>query len=258
MAHYKSIFISDLHLGTRGCKADELCAFLKTNTSENLFLVGDIVDGWRLRKRWYFPQSHANVIRRILTAAKRGTNVHYILGNHDEVLRKFLHYDIDIGRIKVSNREDYVGANGKRYLIIHGDFFDKIMLDKKWLMHIGDTLYDFLIWMNTKFNTVRGWLGMDYWSLSKWLKHNTKEALNFIYKFEEHVADYCEAKGYDGIICGHIHTACIKNINGIEYMNDGDWVESMTALVEHEDGRWEIIQWETKDGMDSTADSDEY
>jgi UDP-2,3-diacylglucosamine pyrophosphatase LpxH len=258
LAHYKSIFISDIHLGTRGCKADELCTFLKTNTSENLFLVGDIVDGWRLRKRWYFPQNHANVIRRILTAAKRGTNVHYILGNHDEVLRKFLHYDIDIGRIKVSNREDYVGVNGKRYLIIHGDFFDKIMLDKKWLMHIGDSLYDFLIWMNTKFNTVRTWLGMDYWSLSKWLKHNTKQALNFIYKFEEHVAEYCEAKGYDGIVCGHIHTAAIKQVNGIEYMNDGDWVESMTALVEHHDGRWEIIHWESKDGMDTTIDSDEH
>jgi len=240
MAHYKSIFISDLHLGTRGCQADALCEFLKENTCDNLFLVGDIVDGWRLKKRWYFPQSHANVIRRILTAAKRGANVYYVLGNHDEALRKFLNYDIDIGRIKVCNRHDHIGTDGKKYLVVHGDMFDKIMLDKKWLMHIGDTLYDIMIAVNTRLNIVRGWLGMPYWSLSKWLKHNTKQALNFIYKFEEHVALYCYNKGYDGIICGHIHTAAIKDINGITYMNDGDWVESCTALLEHEDGTWEI------------------
>ena len=243
MAHYKSIFISDIHLGSRGCQADALCSFLKENTCEKLFLVGDIIDGWRLKKKWYFPQSHANVIRRILTAAKRNTQVYYILGNHDEAFRKYLHFDIDIGRIQVLNRYNYVGVNGKKYLVIHGDFFDKIMLDKKWMMHMGDTLYDTLIWVNTKFNTVRGLLGMKYWSLSKWLKHNTKQALNFIYKFEEHVAEYCHDKGYDGIICGHIHTAAIKNINGIEYMNDGDWVESCSALLEHEDGRWEIVHY---------------
>ena len=256
MAHYQSIFISDIHLGTRGCKADELCAFLKANTCENLFLVGDILDGWRLKKRWYFPQSHANVIRRILTAAKRGTKVYYILGNHDEALRPYISYNIDIGRIKVMNRYSYNAVNGKRYLVIHGDFFDKIMTDNKWLMFVGDNIYDFLIWMNTKLNIVRGWLGMDYWSLSKFLKAKTKQALNFIHKFEEHVAEYCHDKGYDGIICGHIHTAAMKDINGIEYMNDGDWVESCTALVEHEDGRWEIIHWEDKDGMDLIDNSD--
>jgi UDP-2,3-diacylglucosamine pyrophosphatase LpxH len=241
MAHYKSIFISDIHLGTKGCQADALCHFLKNNTCENLFLVGDIIDGWRLKKKWYFPQSHANVIRRIFTAAKRGTNVYYILGNHDEALRKFLQYDIDIGHIKVLNRYDYTAVNGKKYLVVHGDMFDKIMLNKKWLMHIGDTLYDIMIWVNTHFNSVRMFFGMKYWSLSKWLKHNTKQAINFIHKFEHHVANYCKDKGYDGIICGHIHTAEIREINGIEYMNDGDWVESASALVEHEDGRFEII-----------------
>lgn len=240
MAHYKSIFISDLHLGTRGCQAEELCAFLKSHTCDNLFLVGDIVDGWRLKKRWYFPQSHANVIRRILTAAKRGTNVYYVLGNHDEALRKFLHYDIDIGRVKILNRYDYVAVNGKRYLVIHGDFFDKLMVDKKWIMHLGDTVYDILVWVNIHFNRARMLFGMKYWSLSKWLKENTKQALNFIHKYEDHVAKYCKSKGYDGIICGHIHHAEIKNIDGIEYMNDGDWCESATALLEHEDGTWEL------------------
>ena len=243
MSHYKSIFISDIHLGTRGCQADSLCSFLKENTADNLFLVGDILDGWRLKKRWYFPQSHANVIRRILTSAKRGTNVYYILGNHDEGFRKYLNFNIDIGRIQVSNRLDYIGVNGKKYLVIHGDMFDQIMITKKWLMHIGDTLYQILIWTNTKFNKIRGLLGMQYWSLSKWLKHHTKQALNYVYKFEENVAQYCRRKGYDGIICGHIHTAGIRDIDGIEYMNDGDWVESCSALVEHNDGKWEIIYY---------------
>jgi UDP-2,3-diacylglucosamine pyrophosphatase LpxH len=240
---YKSIFISDVHLGTRGCQADALCVFLKNNTSENLFLVGDMLDGWRLKKRWYFPQSHANVIRRILTAAKRGSRVEYILGNHDEAGRKFLNFDISFGNIKVSNRQDYIGLDGKRYLVIHGDFFDVLMHDKKWLMHIGDTLYDAMIYANVQFNRVRSLFGMDYWSLSKYLKQNTKHALNFINRYEEHLADYCKQHGYDGIICGHIHHAEIKEINGVIYMNDGDWVESATALVEHFDGRWEIVHY---------------
>jgi UDP-2,3-diacylglucosamine pyrophosphatase LpxH len=240
MAHYKSIFISDIHLGTRGCQADALCDFLKANTCDNLFLVGDIIDGWRLSKRWYFPQSHANVIRRILTAAKRNTKVYYILGNHDEGLRTFLRFDISFGRIKILNRYDYTALNGKKYLVIHGDFFDVLMKDKKWLMHIGDTLYNFMIWFNIHFNRVRKLFKMDYWSLSKWLKDNTKQAVSFINRYEEYVADYCEKKGYDGVICGHIHHAEIKQIGKIEYMNDGDWVESATALLEHLDGTFEI------------------
>lgn len=238
--HYKSIFISDLHLGTRGCQADALCAFLKDNTCDNLFLIGDILDGWRMRKRWYFPQSHANVIRRILTAAKRGTKVYYILGNHDEGLRAFLKYDISFGRIKILNRYDYIGVNGKKYLIIHGDFFDVLMRDKKWIMHLGDAAYDALIWVNIQFNRVRQLFGLRYWSLSKWLKHNTKQAVKFINRFEDYVAEYCKAKGYDGIMCGHIHFAEHKTINGIEYINSGDWVESCTAILEHEDGTFEI------------------
>ena len=245
MTHYKSIFISDIHLGTRGCQADALCDFLKNNTCDNLFLVGDIIDGWRMKKRWYWPQSHTNVIRRILTAAKRGTKVYYILGNHDEAGRSFLKYDITFGRIKVLNRYDYVGVDGKRYLVTHGDAFDNLMAkDKKWIMHIGDNLYDFFIWFNRHYNTVRGVLGMKYWSLSKWLKDNAKYAVKFINRFEEYIAAYCEAKGYDGVICGHIHKAEIKPIGRVVYMNDGDWVESATALLEHTDGKWEIYYHE--------------
>ena len=245
--HYKSIFISDIHLGTRGCQADALCSFLKEHTCDNLFLVGDVIDGWRLRKKWYFPQSHANVMRRILTAAKRDTNVYYILGNHDEAFRKFLQFDIELGNIKMLDRYDYHAVNGKRYLVIHGDFFDALMVDKKWLMHIGDTLYDLMIWFNTHFNKVRMLFGRPYWSLSKWLKDNTKQAVNFINKYEDHVSIYCKTNGYDGIICGHIHHAEMKTINGVEYMNDGDWVESGTALLEHVDGTFEIYWNDKKD-----------
>lgn len=239
--HYKSIFISDFHLGTKGCQADALCNFLKHNTCDNLFLIGDIIDGWRLNKSWYFPQSHVNVIRRVFTAAKRGTNVYYILGNHDEAFRKFLSFDVAIGNIKMLDRFDYLGLNGKRYLIIHGDFFDELMLSSKWLMHLGDNLYNFMIWFNTYFNKIRAYINLPYWSLSNWLKQNTKQALNFIHKFENKVADYCKEQGYDGVICGHIHTAEIKTINGIEYMNDGDWVESGSAIVEHLDGTFELV-----------------
>jgi len=241
--HYKSIFISDIHLGSRGCQADVLCSFLKNNTCENLFLVGDVIDGWQLQKRWFFPQSHANVIRRILTAAKRGTKVYYILGNHDEALRKFLQFDIEVGNISLIDRFDYEAINGKKYLVIHGDFFDSLMVDNKWLMHIGDFAYNFMIWVNVHFNKIRKTLGMDYWSLSKWLKQNTKEALNFINNFEGHLSEYCKEESYDGIICGHIHVATIKDINGVEYMNCGDWVESSTALLEHIDGRFEVIEY---------------
>ena len=244
--HCKSIFISDIHLGTKGCQADSLCNFLKAHTCDNLFLVGDVVDGWRLRKRWYFTQSHANVIRRILTSAKRGTKVYYLLGNHDEGLRPFLRFNIDIGRIKILNKHTYTALNGKKYLIVHGDMFDVLMRkNRKWIMHIGDTLYDLMISFNTYFNKVRKLFGYPYWSLSKWLKSNTKEAVKFINRYEDYVAQYCKDKGYDGIVCGHIHHAEIKTINTIEYMNDGDWVESPTALLEHVNGEWEIYRHST-------------
>ncbi|PHR91207.1 MAG: UDP-2,3-diacylglucosamine hydrolase [Robiginitomaculum sp.] len=244
---YNSIFISDIHLGSKGCQADALCIFLKQNTCENLFLVGDIIDGWRMRKKWYWPQSHTNVIRRILTAAKRDTKVHYIIGNHDEFLRAFMRYGISFGRIKISNRYKYRGLDGNLYLVTHGDMFDGLMRsDRKWIMFLGDNLYNFLIWVNVKFNFFRKLMGLPYWSLSKYLKTRTKKALSFIHSFEDHVAGYCKRKGFAGVICGHIHVAEIRKIGEIIYMNDGDWVESCTALVEHHDGRWELLHHESQ------------
>lgn len=241
---YRSIFISDVHLGTKGCKADSLCDFLKHNTSDQLFLIGDMIDGWRLRRKFYWHQSHTNVVRRILTAAKRGTQVTYIPGNHDEDLRTLLPYDISFGNIKVVNWVKYQARDGKFYIICHGDMFDTALQGKlKFLYHLGDFAYDILLGLNSALAWIRKKLGMPYWSLSSYLKSKTKEAVSYVSDFEELIANYCKNKEADGIICGHIHKAAIKDINGITYMNDGDWVESCTALVEHHNGRWEIIHW---------------
>jgi len=244
--NYRSIFISDIHLGSRGCKADLLLDFLKNTSSANLYLVGDIIDGWRLSQNWYWPDSHSDVIRRILKLAKKGTEVVYIAGNHDEVLRKWLHYIPNLGNLTFSNRETYLGIDGRKYLIIHGDMFDGLMRvsSGKALMHLGDWLYDVIIRINDYWAMMRSRMGLPYWSISKWIKQNTKQAVGYILNFEKLLSDYCKTKGYDGIICGHIHTAEIRNIDGVIYMNDGDWVESCTALVEHWDGTWEIIEWE--------------
>lgn len=245
MNKYRSIFISDIHLGSRGCKASLLCDFLKNNHSEQLYLVGDIIDGWRLKDRWYWPQEHSNVVRRILTAAKRGTKVYYIIGNHDEVLRHWSHWVLSLGNLQITNREDYWGIDGKKYLVVHGDMFDSLMRlsSGRLAMHWGDKLYDLLIWLNDKWAYIREKLGLSYWSMSQWIKKNTKQALSYIFNYETLITSYCKSKGYDGIICGHIHMAEIKTIDDIVYMNDGDWVESCSALVEHWDGRWEIIYW---------------
>jgi len=243
MKTYKSIFISDIHLGTKGCKAELLCDFLKNNTCENLFLVGDIIDGWRLERSYYWPQSHSNVIRRILTAAKRGTNITYVIGNHDEVLRKILPFIKSFGDIELTNSVMYNGIDGKQYLVVHGDMFDTAIANKlKFLYHLGDWIYDKLLTLNHIVNYFRKMFGYNYWSLSKYLKSKTKEAVSFMSDFENLITDYCVKRKADGIICGHIHKADIKEIDDIWYSNTGDWVESCTALCETHDGDWIIIQ----------------
>jgi hypothetical protein len=254
MKKYKSIFISDIHLGSKGCKAEELCEFLKQNDSENLFLVGDIIDGWRLQRKFYWPQAHTNVIRRILTAAKRDTNVVYIAGNHDEILRSLIPYGVHFGNIELTNIYKYTAVNGKTYIVMHGDAFDNVLRTKlKFLYHLGDVAYNILLDVNSLLQKVRNFFGMRYWSLSAYLKSKTKEAVSYLGDFENIITEYVQNKKADGIICGHIHQASIKKINDIEYMNDGDWVESCTALVEHHDGRWEIIEWLNKEKVDVEA-----
>lgn len=241
---YKSIFISDVHLGSKGCKAELLSEFLKKSTSEHLYLVGDIIDGWRLRRKYYWPQSHSDVIRRILTAAKRDTKVTYIVGNHDDMLRGLLPFDIHFGNIDLVNQCRYTAINGKTYMVIHGDMFDTALRNKlAWLYHFGDMLYNMLLSINIVLSKIRNFFGLPYWSLSAYLKNKTKEAVAYMSDFETLITDYCHKQKADGVICGHVHRADIKKINGIEYMNDGDWVESCTALVENYDGTWEIIDW---------------
>jgi UDP-2,3-diacylglucosamine pyrophosphatase LpxH len=252
---YRSIFISDVHLGTRDCKAEALNNFLKHNTCEILYLVGDIIDAWRIQQnKWRWKQSHTNVVRRIMGHAKRGTRVIYVAGNHDEFLRPLIPLGIGFGLIEVVNQTEHIGVDTKHYLVTHGDLFDGITRLAPWLAFLGDKLYDFVLDLNSKFNAVRHRLRLGYWSLSKYLKNKVKKAADFMFQFEKNLAVYCQKRGYDGVICGHIHHAEIKEINGIIYMNDGDWVESMTALVEHHSGRWEIVTW-TKETDDVAVDN---
>lgn len=242
---YRTIFISDIHLGTRDCKADLLNNFLKHNSCETLYLVGDIIDGWKVQQnKLKWKQSHSNVIRRILGLAKHGTKVIYIAGNHDEFLRPMLGLGISFGKISIHNQYEHIGQDGKRYLVSHGDLFDGITRLAPWIGFVGDKAYDAILIINNKFNWFRHKLGFGYWSLSKFLKHKVKKAVDFMFKFEINMTDYARKRGFDGVISGHIHHAEIKEINGIIYMNDGDWVESCTALVETHDGSWEIILWD--------------
>lgn len=244
MKKYKTIFISDIHLGTRDCKADKLINFLKNNSCETLYLVGDIIDAWRIQQnKWQWKQSHTNVVRSILNHAKKGTKIIYVTGNHDEFLRPLIPYSIGFGNVEILNQVTHVGVDGKKYLVIHGDLFDGITKLAPWISFLGDKAYDFILGVNNKYNWIRHKFGFGYFSISRYLKHKVKTAVDFIFKFEENLTKYCKKRGFDGVICGHIHHAEIKEIDGIAYMNDGDWVESCTALVEHHDGRWEIITW---------------
>ena len=253
---YRSIFISDVHLGTKDCQAGKLNNFLKHNTCDTLYLVGDIIDAWRIQQnKWRWKQSHTNVVRRVLGHAKRGTRVVYVAGNHDEFLRPMIPYGFSFGLVEIHNQIEHIGADGKHYLVTHGDLFDGITRLAPWLSFLGDKAYDFVLMLNSKFNWFRHKLGFGYWSLSRYLKHRVKKAVDFIFQFEKNLAGFCKKRGYDGVICGHIHHAEIKDIDGVIYMNDGDWVESCTALVEHWDGRWEIITW-TKERDDVVDDID--
>jgi len=254
---YRSIFISDVHLGTRDCKADRLNNFLKHNTCETLYLVGDIIDAWKIQQnRWRWKQSHTNVVRRVLSHARRGTRVVYIAGNHDEFLRPLMSYDIGFGLVEICNQTEHIGVDGKHYLVIHGDLFDGITRLAPWLAFLGDRAYDFILSLNTKLNWLLHRFGFRYFSLSQYLKKRVKKAVDFIFHFEKNLANYCKKRGYDGVICGHIHHAEIKVVDGVQYMNDGDWVESCTALVEHYNGSWEIVTWTRSSDESRREDND--
>lgn len=238
---YRTIWLSDIHLGTRGCQAEMLLDFLKHTESDRLYLVGDIVDGWRLKKSWYWPQAHNDVVQKVLRRARKGTQVILVPGNHDEAFREFV--GLQFGGVTILEDTIHETADGKRYLVIHGDQFDAVVRYAKWLAFVGDSAYTFLLWLNTVVNKVRRKLGFPYWSLSAYLKHKTKKAVEFIGDYETALTDEARRRQVDGVICGHIHHAEMRDMDGVLYVNDGDWVESCTALVEHADGRLEILRW---------------
>jgi UDP-2,3-diacylglucosamine pyrophosphatase LpxH len=237
----RTLFISDLHLGSKIAKADYLIDFLRVHEAETIYLVGDIVDGWRLRRTWHWPQSHNDVVQKLLRKARKGARVIYIAGNHDEFLRDF--QGIHFGGIEVADQRIHVAADGRRYLVIHGDQFDAIVHNVRWLAYLGDKAYDLAIVVNRVVGRFRRALGLPYWSFSSWAKVTVKRAVNFISAFQAIVAEQAGNAGVDGVICGHIHHAAMEDIGGIRYINTGDWVESCTAVVENFDGSMEILRW---------------
>ena len=239
----RTLFLSDVHLGARGCQADKLLDFLRHYEADTIYLVGGIIDGWQLRAGWYWPQTHNDVVQKLLRQARKGARMLYIPGNHDEFLRDY--YGTHFGGIEVLEDAIHVSADGKRYLVIHGDLFDVIIRHARWLALLGDSAYDLAIWLNTYFNAIRRGLGLTYWSLSQWAKLKVKNAVNFIGEYETTLAAEARRRGVDGVICGHIHHAVIRSEAGLSYINCGDWVESCTAVVEDFDGRFEIVKWIT-------------
>jgi UDP-2,3-diacylglucosamine pyrophosphatase LpxH len=238
---YRTVFISDIHLGTRGCQAELLLDFIRHVECDALYLVGDIIDGWKLKGGWYWPQTHNDVVQKILRLARKGVAVTYIPGNHDEAARDF--FGVHFGGVVVVRDAIHETADGRRFLVTHGDEFDGIVQQARWLALLGDWAYRTVLALNTWFNLARRRLGFGYWSLSAYLKGKVKNAVAFVDAYERAVADEARRRGVDGVICGHIHKAEMRDIDGIAYVNDGDWVESCTAVVEHLDGRLEIIDW---------------
>jgi UDP-2,3-diacylglucosamine pyrophosphatase LpxH len=236
-----ALFVSDAHLGTRGCQAALLLDFLHRHEAETIYLVGDIIDGWRLRRGWFWPAAHNEVAQYFLEQARGGVRLVYLPGNHDEFLRDY--EGLNFAGVEVCETAVHEALDGGRFLVIHGDQFDVVVRHSRWLALLGDWAYTAALGLNTYLNLVRRRLGFPYWSLSAWAKLKVKNAVSFIGRFEEALSREARERAVDGVICGHIHHAAIHSDFGLRYMNCGDWVESCTALAEHTDGRWEIIRW---------------
>lgn len=239
--YYRTLWISDLHLGTPGCQAQALLDFLRHTESDTLFLVGDIVDGWQLSRQWFWPQSHNDVVQKLLRKARKGTRIIYVPGNHDEFARKYLNNEF--GGIEVAEEWLHQTADGRYLWIVHGDLFDGVIQVASWLAHLGDNLYGLTLELNRHLNSQRARLGLPYWSLSKYLKLKVKRAVSYVNDFELAVAREARKRGAQGVVCGHIHHAELRDVDGILYANDGDWVESLTALAEEADGTLRILHW---------------
>jgi UDP-2,3-diacylglucosamine pyrophosphatase LpxH len=238
---HRTIFMSDLHLGTRSCQAELVLDFLRHNEADRYYLVGDIIDGWRLRGGWYWPQVHNDVMQKLLRKVRRGAHMVFIPGNHDEFARQF--FGLSFGGIEIRRNAVHVAADGRRYWITHGDEFDVVVRHAKWLAFFGDWAYDAAIFINTHFNRLRRLFGFGYWSFSAWAKLKVKNAVNFIGSFERELAGEAKRRGADGVVCGHIHHAAVRQIDGVTYVNIGDFVESCTAVIERDDGQMEIVRW---------------
>jgi UDP-2,3-diacylglucosamine pyrophosphatase LpxH len=238
---HRAIWLSDIHLGSRGCRAEFLLDFLRHNEADHIYLLGDIVDGWRLRRQWYWPRLHNDVVQKLLRKARKGADIIYVAGNHDEFLRDFL--GLSFGGIRVEDEAVHTTADGRRILMLHGDRFDGVVRYAKWLAVLGDWAYEFALFVNRHFNAVRRRLGYPYWSLSSYLKHRVKNAVNFISDFERLVAEEAARRDVEVVVCGHIHKAEMRYIDGTLYCNTGDWVESCTAMVEDADGRLRVLHW---------------
>ncbi|PSM19638.1 MULTISPECIES: UDP-2,3-diacylglucosamine diphosphatase [Nitratireductor] len=238
---FRTLFVSDIHLGSKPAKAELLIDFLRHHDAATIYLVGDIVDGWRLRRSWHWPQAHNDVVQKLLRKARKGTKIVYIAGNHDEFLRAF--QGVHFGGIVVADRAVHQAADGRRFLVIHGDQFDTIVHNARWLAYLGDKAYDVAILVNRAVGVFRRLFGMPYWSFSSWAKVRVKQAVNFIGAFQEVVTQEARRSGVEGVVCGHIHHATITRMGDIDYINTGDWVESCTAVGENEDGSFEIITW---------------
>ncbi|MCG2634483.1 MAG: UDP-2,3-diacylglucosamine diphosphatase [Gammaproteobacteria bacterium] len=237
----RTLWLSDIHLGFNGCRADDLLDFLHSVECERIYLVGDIVDLWAMRKGLHWPQSHNNVVRTLLGLAKHGTRVVFVPGNHDELIRDFS--GNRFGRIRIDNRPIHDTADGRRFLVTHGDEFDSVVQCSRLVAVAGSHAYEFLLKVNRIFNRIRSYFGRPYWSLSAYLKHKVKNAVNFISQYESILANEARKEGVDGVICGHIHRAEITDLDGITYVNCGDWVESCTAIIEDHNGKMELIHW---------------
>ncbi len=240
---YRTLFLSDLHLGAKAAQAHLLLDFLKHNDADTIYLVGDIVDGWKLRKGWHWPQAHNDVVQKMLRKARKGARVIYVPGNHDEFAREYV--GLTFGGIEVAQEAIHETADGRRMLVIHGDQFDIVVCNARWLAHLGDWAYELAISANTLVNRFRRLFGVGYWSLSAWAKMKVKNAVNFIGDYEKTLAAEASRRGVDGVICGHIHHATIRAIGDVLYVNTGDFVESCTAVAEHPDGSLEVLHWRT-------------
>lgn len=241
MPHYRTLFISDVHLGTRGSRAEILADFLQETTADQIYLVGDIVDFWRIKRGAVWPQSHNDVLQILLERVRKGTKVVFIPGNHDDGLRAYC--GSKFGEIDLKKDCVFVTSSGKRYLVIHGDEFDVVVRYARWLALLGDRGYQLALFVNHPINFVRRRLGLGFWSLSSYLKQRVKGAVNFIGEFEKSLADEAKRRKVDGVICGHIHRATSRMFGDVHYLNTGDWVESCTALVETVDGELKLIYW---------------